>query len=93
MFDDVILKPKWGQISFYAGLKDQINIMRNNFPWNTADSKRISQFCYSRFICKAYTYGYSQGKSTLKLNSGAYEKYKYGRLDGWYIKLTLFNMF
>ena len=32
-------------------------------------------------------------ESTLKLNSSAYEKYEYGHLGGWYIKLTLFNRF
>ena len=31
--------------------------------------------------------GYSQEKSTLKLNSSAYEKYEYGHLGRWYIKL------
>ena len=31
--------------------------------------------------------GYLQGKSTLKLNSSAYEKYEYGHLGCWYIKL------
>ena len=37
--------------------------------------------------------GYSQGKDTLKLNSSAYEKYEYGHLDRWYIKLALFKRF
>ena len=37
--------------------------------------------------------GYSQRKSTLKLNSSAYEKYEYGHLGRWYIKLTLFKRF
>ena len=37
--------------------------------------------------------GYSQGKSTLKLNSSAYEKYESGHLGRWYIKLTLFKSF
>ena len=37
--------------------------------------------------------GYSQGKSTLKLNSRAYEKYEYEHLGRWYIKLTLFKRF
>ena len=32
-------------------------------------------------------------KSTLKLNSSAYEEYKYGHLSRWYIKLTLFKRF
>ena len=32
-------------------------------------------------------------KSTLKLNSSAYEKYEDGQLDCWYIKLTLFKRF
>ena len=36
---------------------------------------------------------YSQGKSTLKLNSSAYEKYEYRHLGHWYIKLTLFKRF
>ena len=40
-------------------------------------------------------YGYqvkdTQGKSTLKLNSSTYEKYEYGHLGRWYIKLTLFK--
>ena len=39
------------------------------------------------------TYGYLQGKSTLKLNSSANEKYEYGHLGCWYIKLTLFKRF
>ena len=34
---------------------------------------------------------YSQGKSTLKLNPSTHEKYKYGHLGRWYIKLTLFK--
>ena len=34
---------------------------------------------------------YSQGKSTLKLNSSTYEKYEYGHLGSWYIKLALFK--
>ena len=34
-----------------------------------------------------------QGKITLKLNSNANEKYEYGRLGCWYIKLTLFKKF
>ena len=33
------------------------------------------------------------GKSTLKLNSSAYEKYEYGHLGRWYIKLTLIKRF
>ena len=33
------------------------------------------------------------GKSTLKLNSSVYEKYKYGHLGYWYMKLTLFKRF
>ena len=37
--------------------------------------------------------GYSQGKSTLKINSNAYEKYEYGHLGYWHIKLTLFKMY
>ena len=32
-------------------------------------------------------------KSTLKLNSNAYEKYEYGHLGRWYIKLTLCKRF
>ena len=40
-----------------------------------------------------WPWGYSQGKSTLKLNSSAYEKYEYGHLGCWYIKLTLFKRF
>ena len=32
-------------------------------------------------------------KSTLKLNSNAYEEYEYGHLSRWYIKLTLFKRF
>ena len=32
-------------------------------------------------------------KSTLKLNSSAYEEYKYEHLSRWYIKLTLFKRF
>ena len=43
--------------------------------------------------CVFNTSGYSQGKSTLKLNCSAYEKYKYGHLGCWYIKLTLFKRF
>ena len=42
---------------------------------------------------KKYIQGYSQGKTTLKLNSRAYEKYEYGHLGCWYIKLTLFQRF
>ena len=38
-------------------------------------------------------WGYSQGKCTLKLNSSAHEKYEYGYLGCWYIKLTLFKRF
>ena len=34
-----------------------------------------------------------KGKSTLKLNSSAHEKYEYGHLGRWYIKLTLFKRF
>ena len=34
--------------------------------------------------------GYSHGKSTLKLNFSAYEKYEHGYLGHWYIKLTFF---
>ena len=34
-----------------------------------------------------------KGKSTLKLNSRTHEKYEYGHLDRWYIKLTLFKRF
>ena len=30
-------------------------------------------------------------KNTLKLDSSAYEKYEYGHLGCWYIKLTLFK--
>ena len=36
---------------------------------------------------------YSQEKSTLKLNSSAYEKYEYWHLGHWCIKLTLFKRF
>ena len=36
---------------------------------------------------------YSQEKSTLKLNSCAYEKYEYWYLGNWCIKLTLFKRF
>ena len=32
-------------------------------------------------------------KSTLKLNSSAYEECEYGHLSRWYIKLTLFKRF
>ena len=32
-------------------------------------------------------------KNTLKLDSSAYEKYEYGHLGHWYIKLTLFKRF
>ena len=32
-------------------------------------------------------------KGTLKLNSSAYEKYEYGHLGRWYIKVTLFKKF
>ena len=38
-----------------------------------------------------FYYGYSKGKSTLKVNSSAHEKYEYGHLGRWYIKLTLFK--
>ena len=34
-----------------------------------------------------------QGKRTLKWKSSAYEKYEYGHLGRWYIKLTLFKRF
>ena len=30
-------------------------------------------------------------KNTVKLNSSAYKKYKFGHLSRWYIKLTLFK--
>ena len=30
-------------------------------------------------------------KSTIKLNSSAYEEYEYGHLGRWYIQLTLFS--
>ena len=33
------------------------------------------------------------GKSILKLKSSAYEKYEFGHLGCWYIKLTLFKRF
>ena len=33
------------------------------------------------------------GKSTLKLKSSVYEKYEFGHLGCWYIKLTLFKRF
>ena len=33
------------------------------------------------------------GKSVLKLNSSACQKYEYGHLCHWYIKLTLFKRF
>ena len=36
------------------------------------------------------TWGHSQGKNTLKLNSSTYKKYGYGHLGSWYIKLNLF---
>ena len=36
-------------------------------------------------------WGYSQGKSTVKHNSSAYEKYEYGHFGRWYIKSTLFK--
>ena len=36
-------------------------------------------------------HGYSEGKSTLELSSRANEKYKYGYLGCWYIKLSLFK--
>ena len=41
---------------------------------------------------KEKTSGYSQGKSTIKQQTSAYKKYKYGHLGRWYIKSILCKM-
>ena len=42
----------------------------------------LSSYLYTLCTVKGFC-GYSQGKSNLKLNSSACQKYEYGHLDRW----------
>ena len=73
--------------------------LRHNFDFSiflggkNGDYVKVNKHLTKKKPCVFNTSGYSQGKSTLKLNCSAYEKYKYGHLGCWYIKLTLFKRF
>ena len=50
-------------------------------------------FLYDNGLCLERVKGTRREKNTLKLNSSPYEKYEYGHLGRWYIKLILFKRF
>ena len=75
--------------------KEQMSLdeLVNNSAACGTSSSPARDFIFLNFGYKFLSSEYSQGKSFLKLNSSAYEKYEYGHLGCWYIKLTLFNWF